>query len=86
MMVVFARSGAGRRLARFAGSRFEPPTRDGRRARRADRVNDVLIPVHLQKFPLSQARMRSSLGCGSRRSSSSELMIMPGVQKPHCSA
>ena len=40
-------------------------------------------PVQRQRLPSSQCRTSASVGCGWRRANSTELINMPGVQKPH---
>ena len=42
-------------------------------------------PVHRQTWPDIASRTSSSVGSGLRSSSHRAVIIMPGVQKPHCS-
>src|SRR5699024_5608575 len=44
----------------------------------------VSYPVHRQIWPEIASRMVSALGSGSRSRSALAVIIIPGVQKPHC--
>ena len=43
-----------------------------------------MYPVQRQRLPESAQRISSSVGSGLASSSATEVIIMPGVQKPHC--